>query len=68
MDPVLLELNTNNDDFMPFSGRAYPEPHIQYETTAKEINRLLKIGVLSECSTKDNSKKEDPTFSKTRDV
>jgi hypothetical protein len=62
MDLVLLELDTNNDGFMQFSSRAYPVPHIQYETTAKEINRLLKIGVLRDCSTKDNSKWGAPTF------
>jgi hypothetical protein len=62
MDPVLLEFNTNNDGFKPFSGRAYTVPHIHYETTKKEINRLVKIGVLHECNTKDNSEWGDPTF------
>jgi hypothetical protein len=51
MDPVLLEMNTNNDGFKPYSGRAYPIPHIHYNTTKNEINRLVKIGVLRECST-----------------
>jgi Reverse transcriptase (RNA-dependent DNA polymerase) len=43
-----LELNTNNDGFKPFSGRAYPIPHLHYETTKKEINRLVRIGILRE--------------------
>jgi hypothetical protein len=71
MDPVLLELNTNNDGFKPFSGRAYPIPHIHYDSTKKEINTLVKIGVLRECSTKDNSEWGAPTFiipKKTGDV
>jgi hypothetical protein len=62
MDPVLLELNTNNDGFKPFSGMAYPIPHIHYNTTTKEINRLVKIGVLRECSTKDKSEWGARTF------
>jgi hypothetical protein len=62
MDPVLLEFNTNNNGFKPFSGRAYPIPHIHYERTKREINRLVKIGVLRECSTKDNSKWGALTF------
>jgi hypothetical protein len=62
VDPVSLELNTNNDGFKPFSGRAYPIPQIHYNTTLKEINRLVKIGVLRECSTKDNSEWGAPMF------
>jgi hypothetical protein len=73
MDPVLLEINTNNDGFKPFSDRAYPIPRIHYDTTEKEINRLVKlgIGVLRACSTKDNSEWGAPTFiipKKTGDV
>jgi hypothetical protein len=71
MGPVLLELNTNNDGFKPFRGRAYPIPHIHYNTTKTEINRLVKIGMLRECSTKDKSKWGAPTFiipKKTGDV
>jgi hypothetical protein len=37
MDPVLLEMNTNNDGFKPFSGRAYPIPHIHCNTTKKKL-------------------------------
>jgi hypothetical protein len=61
MDPVLLKLNTNNDVFKPYSGRAYPIPYIHNETK-KEINRQVKIGVRHESSTKDNSKWGAPTF------
>jgi hypothetical protein len=71
MDPVLLEMNTNNDGYKPYSGRAYPIPHIHYNTTKNEINRLAKIGVLRECSIKDNSEWGAPTFiipKKTGDV
>jgi hypothetical protein len=71
MDPVSLEMNTNNDGFKPYSGGAYPIPHIHYNTTKKEINRLVKIGLLRECSTKDNSEWGAPTFiipKKTGDV
>jgi hypothetical protein len=45
MDPVALEMNTNNDGFKPYSGRDYPIPHIHFDTTKKEINRLVEIGV-----------------------
>jgi hypothetical protein len=62
MDPVLLELNTNNDGYKPFNGRDYPIAHIHYNTTKKEINRLDRIDVLRECSTVDNSKWGAPTF------
>jgi hypothetical protein len=71
MDPALLEMNTNNDGFKPFSGRTYPIPHIHYKTTKNENNRLVKIGVLRECNTEDNSKWGAPTFiipKKTGDV
>jgi hypothetical protein len=71
MDPVLLEMNTNNDGFKPYCGRAYPIPHIHYNTTKNEINRLVNIGVLRECSIKDNSEWGAPTFiipKKTGDV
>jgi hypothetical protein len=37
MDPVSLEVNTNNDGFKPYSGRAYPIPHIHYNTTKKKL-------------------------------
>jgi hypothetical protein len=37
MDPVLLELNINNNCFKPYSGRAYPIPHIHYNTTKKKL-------------------------------
>jgi hypothetical protein len=62
MDPVFLELTTNNDGLKPYSGRAYPIPHIHYNTTKNEINRLVKIGVLRQCSTKDNPEWGAPTF------
>jgi hypothetical protein len=71
MDPVSLEMNTNNDGYKPYSGRAYPIPHIHYNTTKNEISRLVNIGVLRECSIKDNSEWGAPTFiipKKTGDV
>jgi hypothetical protein len=71
MDPVLLELNTKNDGSKPFSGRTYPIPHIHYETMKKQINKLVKIGMSRECSTKDNSEWGAPKFiipKKTGDV
>ena len=41
--PVHLELKPG---VRPFHTRAYPVPHILYKTLKKEVNRLVKIGVL----------------------
>jgi hypothetical protein len=37
MVPLLLDLSTNNNGFKPFSGRAYPIPHIHCDTAATKL-------------------------------
>ena len=41
--PVHFELK---DDAKPYHGRAFPVPRIHWETLKKEIDRLVKLGIL----------------------
>ena len=42
-DPVHFELK---DGSKPYHGRPFPVPRIHRETMKKEVNRLVKLGIL----------------------
>jgi hypothetical protein len=55
-EPVDFELK---EGAKPYHAKAYPIPHIHEQTLRKEIDRLVKLGVLKKCS---DSEWASPTF------